>query len=273
MISLHPVQEHELPLIADLANRAFGTSCWDIAVVQRHCRRHGVRLEDSRIACFKGKPAGFALVSYPSPAEARVTRLGVVPEARRQGIARELVKAASGAARGRGCAWLWLRVREEDEAAVACSRALGFEPKRREPIWRITMPEGAPLSFLEDVVFRPIEEPLEMYEWYDALPLPFNQATFEEYRHSPGRPRALRATRHGETIAAAYVTLASDERCVLGKLRLAEMADWVPEFLRAAALPGRPLAVIDANDRYGQWFASWGYAPGPARVWLRRSTR
>jgi hypothetical protein len=133
------------------------------------------------------------------------------------------------------------------------------------------MPAEPPPAFVESVVFREIEEPLEMYEWYDALPLVFDHVSFEQYRHTPGRQHALRATRHGETIGVTYVTLTPDGRCRLAKLRLAELADWAPAFLRAAVPAGASLSVTDASDRYGQWFASWGYVPGPITLWLRRS--
>jgi [ribosomal protein S18]-alanine N-acetyltransferase len=273
MISLHPIQEADSPLVADLVNRAFGRDRYDAARFERHCLRHEVSREDSRIARLDGEAVGYALLGYGEPWGALVTSLGVVPEARRRGVARALLDDVAAAAGRRGHEWLWLEVDEGNAAAMACYEGAGFEVARRGPTWRITMPETPAPSFVANVVFRPIEEPLEMYDWYDALPLAFDDWTFAQYRYGSGRLQAVRATRHGETIAAAYVLHAADTACYLAKFRLAELADWVPEFLHAAAGPGVPLSVTDVTGRYGQWFAAWGYVPGPVRIWMRKPLR
>jgi ribosomal-protein-alanine N-acetyltransferase len=273
MLSLHPIQEADLPLVVGLANRALNSWKRDEAWAHRHILRHGVSLADSRLARRDGEAVGFALLGYAVPEGARVTLIAVAPEARRRGVGRALLGELAAAAGKRGQEWLWLEVYETNAAAIACYEAVGFEIARREPSWRITMPEAPALSFVEDVVFRPIEEPLEMYDWYDALPLAFDDWTFAQYRHFPGRPQAFRATRHGETIAAAYAIHAAETDCFLAKFRLAEMADWVPDFLRAVAGPGASVAVTDATGRYGQWFAAWGYGPGTVRIRMRKQLR
>lgn len=59
--------------------------------------------------------------------EAYVTNVGVLPEYRRNGIARALVSAAINAAEERECEFITLEVRESNAAAIALYEALGFE--------------------------------------------------------------------------------------------------------------------------------------------------
>lgn len=272
-ITTRPIHAAETPLLGDLFRRAFDGHYLDDAWVEGQRLRHEVALGDSRIAWLNGEAVGYALLGYPERWGARVTSLGVVPEARRCGVARALLAEVAAAAGQRGHEWLWLEVDEANTAALACYEGAGFAVARREPMWQITTPEAPAPSFVADVVFRPIEEPLEMYDWYDALPLAFDDWTFAHYRYAAGRHQALRATRHGETIATAYMLHGAEGTCTLAKFRLAEMADWIPEFLHAAAGSGVALAVTDATGRYGQWFGAWGYAPRAVQLRMRKSTR
>src|SRR5437660_1210727 len=126
MISLLPIHTEDIPILVDLVNRAFGESK-DAAWVELHCARHRVALEDSCLAQLDGETVGYVLVGYPPELGALVTHIGVVPEARRRGAARTLLEHAALAARRREHEWLWVQTEEENEAAVACYRALGFE--------------------------------------------------------------------------------------------------------------------------------------------------
>ena len=65
--------------------------------------------------------------------EAEVYRIGVLPQARRRGIARQLMAAATEALRGAGTRRMFLEVRMGNAAAVALYASLGFAPRGTRP--------------------------------------------------------------------------------------------------------------------------------------------
>ncbi|WP_419728112.1 GNAT family N-acetyltransferase [Lichenicola sp.] len=71
-------------------------------------------------------PAGLALVRVAAD-EAELLTLGVLPEARRQGVARRLLGELTGAAAARGAVRLFLEVSVANAAALALYLGLGFD--------------------------------------------------------------------------------------------------------------------------------------------------
>jgi [ribosomal protein S18]-alanine N-acetyltransferase len=63
--------------------------------------------------------------------EAEILTLAVVPEARRAGLGRDLVRAAARVAADRGAERLFLEVADDNAAARALYAGLGFEPSGR----------------------------------------------------------------------------------------------------------------------------------------------
>lgn len=74
--------------------------------------------------------AGFIVVRVAAD-EVEILSLGVAPWCRRRGLARELVLAGAVTAFGRGARELFLEVSEENAAAYALYRQLGFEERGR----------------------------------------------------------------------------------------------------------------------------------------------
>ena len=74
-----------------------------------------------------GRPQGFLFDMLLGPAGEIVT-LGVAPGARRQGVARALLEDLLARGRAQGVASLTLEVAEDNAAALALYRGLGFEP-------------------------------------------------------------------------------------------------------------------------------------------------
>ena len=72
-------------------------------------------------------PVGVARVEAPSHGVARVQLVHVTPRARRQGVAKALLRECAADARARGAEHLSLEVLVTNESAVAVWRRLGFE--------------------------------------------------------------------------------------------------------------------------------------------------
>lgn len=69
-----------------------------------------------------GRAAGLLLVQSPAAGEAEILTLAVAPEARRRGIASELLRAFLASVKGR----VFLEVRQSNIAAQQLYRKLGF---------------------------------------------------------------------------------------------------------------------------------------------------
>jgi ribosomal protein S18 acetylase RimI-like enzyme len=85
-----------------------------------------------------GKPAGVCQLRYrlsvwTSAPDCWFEDLYVEPEARRSGLGAVLVQAAIESARARGCRRIELDVNEDNEAALALYRRLGFSTEPKPP--------------------------------------------------------------------------------------------------------------------------------------------
>ena len=70
-------------------------------------------------------PKGYAIFLTVAD-EAELLRLGVLPEARQQGLGRALLEASWKHLHRRGVVWCHLEVRADNEAAIRLYRRLGF---------------------------------------------------------------------------------------------------------------------------------------------------
>lgn len=103
----------------------FGTESWSERsyrdeIADAH-NRYYVAVEDP-----DGRLLGWAGVLVVAGA-ADILTVGVVPAARRRGLARRMLAALYAEARRRGAAEIFLDVRVDNEAAIALYRAEGFE--------------------------------------------------------------------------------------------------------------------------------------------------
>ena len=60
--------------------------------------------------------------------EAYITNVAVFENYRKKGIGRELIRAACDGAKGRGCEFITLEVRQSNAAAIALYESEGFQP-------------------------------------------------------------------------------------------------------------------------------------------------
>lgn len=99
----------------------------------REWLRRRLRFGESRalLARLDGEPAGFAQL-YPMFSSVRLARIWILndlfvqPAMRRRGVARRLLDAAAGFARGDGAVSIQLETARDNEAARAAYRAAGW---------------------------------------------------------------------------------------------------------------------------------------------------
>ena len=92
-------------------------------------RTFDLDLDASRVALRDGRPIGLANLGVRDGV-GWIGGVGVVPEARRQGVARVLMEAMHEQARERGIREVWLEVMEENDAAFALYEQLGYRVLR-----------------------------------------------------------------------------------------------------------------------------------------------
>lgn len=107
-----------------------------------HARAFAKAWSEPEIAKLLENPAVFAIVSYAqddqgfamgwaAAGDAELLTVAVVPEARRRGVGASLVTSIGVAALVRGAASMHLEVSEDNEAARALYRKLGYEEAGR----------------------------------------------------------------------------------------------------------------------------------------------
>lgn len=139
-LEIQPAHDFPIPRLADLFTRAYqgyiaGNFAMDPPAFARLVSQHGVDLWLSRVAVRDGTPVGFGLINRTGDI-ARLASLGVVAEARRLGVGRELVHRLLDESRQRGERAMMLEVIEQNPAAVALYEQLGFEHLGRLLGWR-----------------------------------------------------------------------------------------------------------------------------------------
>ncbi len=143
---LLPAHDFPIATLASMFTRSYegyiaGSFTLDPATFAQFVSHHGVDLWLSRIAVRDGAPVGFGYVNRTGDI-ARLASLGVVPEARRSGVARNLVSSLLAESHARGETEMSLEVIEQNPTAVELYRSLGFETIGRLFGWRL--PIGFP---------------------------------------------------------------------------------------------------------------------------------
>ncbi len=82
------------------------------------------------VAVRETMPMGFVLVQAAAD-QAELILIAVLPQARRQGVARDLLDLAIARIGNQGCNSLFLEVAEDNLEALAAYRAMGFEASGR----------------------------------------------------------------------------------------------------------------------------------------------
>jgi len=140
-ITLQPATSAPLARVAGLLSEAFadyvapaGPAAFSPRTLEATVARDDILLDQSSVAVVDGAPAGVALVAVRHARGGPRTRLagmGVVPLARRAGVARALLARVVADARGRGSPTIVLEAFERNVAAVRLYEGNGFIVARR----------------------------------------------------------------------------------------------------------------------------------------------
>jgi ribosomal-protein-alanine N-acetyltransferase len=124
-VVLRPMTVEHIDALLPYEQAMFGSEAWT---------RHGYRAElaDTRYRTYLvAEDAGGSLLGWAGVRvvadEAEILTVGVVPEARRRGIARRLVAALLSAARDAGASDVYLEVRVDNAAARTLYLSEGFD--------------------------------------------------------------------------------------------------------------------------------------------------
>lgn len=126
---VRPLSASEVPVAAVLHARCFPDEPWSAAAVAALAGGPGGL---GLLAGEQGRPVGLLLARLAAD-EAEVLTLGVVPEARRRGLARALLAAAAERLGQAGARRLHLEVAEDNLPALALYRTSGFGEVGRRP--------------------------------------------------------------------------------------------------------------------------------------------
>jgi ribosomal protein S18 acetylase RimI-like enzyme len=118
----------------------------DVRAFEQRLRTEHVHLADSHVLVREGRVMALALLARRGNL-CRVAAMGIVPELRRGGVGRELLRRIFEDARGRGDHSVLLEVIESNAPAVALYERTGFQVRRRLVGWEGTPPgQSAPLE-------------------------------------------------------------------------------------------------------------------------------
>ncbi len=130
MIELRPARELPLDELARIFTAAYADYVVPFEVSEEQLRfmveTFDVDLDASCVALSDGRPVGLANLAVRG-AQSWIGGVGVVPDARRQGLGRRLMEAVHEQARERGVGTVWLEVIEQNEQAHLLYQALGYE--------------------------------------------------------------------------------------------------------------------------------------------------
>jgi ribosomal protein S18 acetylase RimI-like enzyme len=130
---------------AELLTRGFADYFVKIAFTEtalKHMERmDSVDFSESRVVVLDDAPVGVALIARRG-CESRLAGMAVLPDSRRRGVARELVRLLVADARARGDRRMVLEVIEQNTPAVRLYESVGFQAKRRLVGFLGTPPAG-----------------------------------------------------------------------------------------------------------------------------------
>ena len=139
-IALRPARSLTLAALAELFTATYEGYVLPFVIDEPTLRlmvdSFDIDLDASLIAYSDGEPVGLANLAIRAD-EAWIGGIGVVPAARRRGIAETVMRAAHDEARARGAASVWLEVIEQNESAFRLYEKLGYEVVRHVEVWTL----------------------------------------------------------------------------------------------------------------------------------------
>lgn len=144
-VTLSPASELPPTRLADLLN-----TCYEDYATPIHfrpdqfeffVRAHDIRLDQSLVARVGNETIGMALLAQRGE-RGWVSGLGVMPEHRRQGVARALLSGVMENARKIGAKHLQLEVLSNNQSAIQLYRDMGWEVERELLVWERMVEQG-----------------------------------------------------------------------------------------------------------------------------------
>ena len=192
-----------LDAAVDALNRGFADYVvpmhWTRDALSRRMEAESVDPAASFVYRVHGEPAGVCMMARRQH-RSRIAAFCVSPRLRKAGIGRRMVADALAAARARSDAEVSLEVIEQNEAAVAFYRALGFAPQRRLYGYR-RAPRAGAAAPLGDVAIGALADLAAAHEPADA-----------QWQLAAQTLRALRAPARAFTLEDQAYALVSGER-------------------------------------------------------------
>ena len=113
----------------------------DVAALEWMQDKFDFDLDASRVAYRDGEPVGLANLGIRGQ-NAWIGGVGVIPSARRTGVAEALMRAVHEEARSRGVERVWLEVIVENTRALALYEKLGYAVEQDVEVWTLAAAEG-----------------------------------------------------------------------------------------------------------------------------------
>jgi ribosomal protein S18 acetylase RimI-like enzyme len=187
---LRPASDYELGRLARLFTDAYEGYFLPFAIDEARLRfmvdAYDLDLDASRVALREAVPVGLANLGVRGD-RGWIGGIGVVPAARRQGLARRLMEAVLDAARERGLSAIQLEVLEQNEPAYRLYDDLGFNTTRWVEVLVLDRAEG---GSARDVS---VEEAAKTIRALRRAPEPWQRAdeTVERLRGLDPAPQGL----------------------------------------------------------------------------------
>lgn len=270
-IELVSLADHGLDRAAEVFNRGFSDYLVRIsatpATLLQMARTDSVDLTLSRVVVRDGVPVGAALIARRGWTS-RLAGMALVPEARRQGVGREVMTRLLDEARVRSDRSMVLEVIEQNAPAVALYEACGFTKVRRlvgfsRPAEGEPSTEGAGPA-LEEVDLRSLGAAVTRHGWPD-LPWQLSGESLAHLTppsigyHQAGAWTAVTGLTGTQGVFRGLVT----ERSLQGKGRGAALLRSVMQ-----RHPGREWKVTAIwPEELGAVFEEAGFARAPLSQW------
>lgn len=172
-LSLVPAQQLTAARLASLVSRAYADYYYHISVTEAQlaqiCLEEDVELSDSVVALHQDEPVALALLSRRAN-RGWISAVGVLPEFRRQGIARAMILYLQRRARSLQLHSVTLEVLAQNRPGLALYAQLGFVHSRELLLLILEphkfVPETAPLA---NIIATPPQTLLPHFELYHPV--------------------------------------------------------------------------------------------------------
>jgi ribosomal-protein-alanine N-acetyltransferase len=121
-LTIRDMREDDIPSVMEIERISFSSPWSEIFFLNEIYKKNGI----SKVAVFEGKVVGYVSAEYRLH-EAHLLNLAVHPGVRRRGVATALMDEELRELRGKGCVFVYLKVRASNKDAQKFYELFGFE--------------------------------------------------------------------------------------------------------------------------------------------------